>query len=204
MILESGLTGLTIAGSVATLVGLFAAAAAGQDAPPAGESGRPVSLFDIPVRTLAAEDTTLGAYRGRVLLIVNVASRCGFTPQYEELQALYERFADRGFLVLGFPANNFMNQEPGTNEEIVEFCRVNYGVTFPMFEKISVAGKDQHPLYAYLTSKETNPAHSGKITWNFNKFLIGRDGRILDRFGSRTKPLDPKLVSAVEMALAQP
>jgi len=161
------------------------------------------SIYDFTVRTLAGEETTLEAYRGQVLLIVNVASKCGFTPQYEGLQALYERFDDRGLVILGFPANNFLNQEPGSNEEIRQFCRVNYGVTFPLFEKISVKGKDQHPLYAYLTSKATNPEHGGRISWNFNKFLIGRDGRILDRFGSRTKPLDQKVVSAVERALAE-
>lgn len=201
---KPGLAGLSSAGLIATAVGLCAAAAAGQTPTAPGPGGAPVSLFTIPVRTLAGEDITLGAYQGKVLLIVNVASRCGFTPQYEELQALYERFADRGFVVLGFPADNFLNQEPGTNEAIMEFCRVNYGVTFPMFEKISVAGKDQHPLYAYLTSKATDTEHGGRITWNFNKFLVGRDGRILDRFGSRTKPLDSKVVAAVERALVQP
>lgn len=203
MIAEFMFTGLKVAGLMAAGAGLIAAFAAAQDTPRTGDSHPTSALFDIPVRTLAGEDTTLGAYRGNVLLVVNVASRCGFTPQYEGLQALHERFSERGFLVLGFPANNFLNQEPGTNEEIMEFCRVNYGVTFPMFEKISVAGKDQHPLYAYLTSKETNPEHGGKISWNFNKFLIARDGRILDRFDSRTTPLDPKLLNAVERALAE-
>ncbi len=175
---------------------------AAQDSPPAAGATRSAAIFDIPVRTMAGVDTTLGAYRGSVLLIVNVASKCGFTPQYEELQALYERFDEQGLLVLGFPANNFLNQEPGTNQEITEFCRVNYGVTFPMFEKISVKGEDQHPLYAYLTSKQTNPEHGGEIGWNFDKFLIARDGRVADRFGTRTKPLDARVVAAIEKELA--
>jgi len=201
MITEYAYAGLKVSGLLAGIFSLFAALAAAQDSPPADEAARPGSIFAIPVRTMAGVDTTLGAYRGNVILIVNVASKCGFTPQYEELQALYERFAERGFLVLGFPANNFLNQEPGTNQEIMEFCRVNYGVTFPMFEKISVKGKDQHPLYAYLTSKQTNPEHGGDIGWNFDKFLIARDGRIVDRFGTRTKPLDPKVLAAIEKEL---
>ncbi|MCU0611297.1 MAG: glutathione peroxidase [Candidatus Eisenbacteria bacterium] len=141
------------------------------------------------------------AYEGQILLIVNVASKCGFTPQYEGLERLYQRYAGRGFAVLGFPSNSFMNQEPGTDRQIRQFCASTYKVTFPMFSKLSVKGSDKHPLFAYLTSPETNPEFGGEITWNFNKFLIGRDGKVLDRFGSATRPESPELVLAIEEAL---
>jgi len=134
-------------------------------------------------------------------LIVNTASKCGFTGQYEGLQALYDQYKEQGLVVLGFPSNDFLRQEPGTNEEIKSFCKINYGVTFPLFAKIAVKGKEQHPLYHYLTSAETNPEHSGKITWNFNKFLIDRDGLVMARFGSRTQPQDAKLIKQLEDAL---
>lgn len=160
-----------------------------------------MTIYNIEVTDMAGESMTLSAYQGRVMLIVNTASKCGFTGQYEGLQALHEQYKDSGLVVLGFPANNFLSQEPGSNEEIQTFCRLNYGVTFPMFEKISVKGDDQHALYQYLTSKETNPEFGGKIEWNFNKFLISREGRIIDRFGSRTKPQDEKLISALNEAL---
>jgi glutathione peroxidase len=159
------------------------------------------SFYDIEVETIKGEKVDMEAYRGKVLLIVNTASKCGFTGQYEGLEALYEEFQNQGLVILGFPSNDFLRQEPGTNEEIESFCRLNYGVTFPMFAKIKVKGGDQHPLYAYLTSKETNPEFAGKITWNFNKFLIGREGKILCRFGSRTKPQDPKLLEQLKTAL---
>jgi glutathione peroxidase len=159
------------------------------------------SFYDIEVERIKGEKVDMEAYRGKVLLIVNTASKCGFTGQYEGLQALYEEFKDQGFVILGFPSNDFLRQEPGTNEEIQSFCKLNYGVTFPMFSKINVKGKNQHQLYAYLTSQETNPEFAGKITWNFNKFLIGREGKILGRFGSRTKPQDAKLVEQLKAAL---
>ena len=159
------------------------------------------SIYDIEVKTIDGESTTLEQFRGKVLLIVNTASKCGFTGQYDGLQKLYETYQDRGLVILGFPSNNFMGQEPGTNEEIQSFCKLNYGVTFPLFEKIDVKGKGQHPLYSLLTSENTNPEYSGKISWNFNKFLISRDGRISGRFGSRVKPSDPKLVDAVKREL---
>jgi glutathione peroxidase len=159
------------------------------------------TLFDIPVDTIVGESTTLESYRGKVLLIVNTASKCGFTGQYEGLQALYDQYKDLGLVVLGFPSNDFLRQEPGTNEEIQTFCRENYGVTFPMFAKIRVKGTEQHPLYNYLTSPKTNPDHSGKITWNFNKFLIDRTGEVVARFGSRTQPQDKKLLDPLEAAL---
>jgi glutathione peroxidase len=160
------------------------------------------SLYDISVRDIDGGEVSLASYRGKVLLIVNVASRCGFTGQYEGLQKLYETYGERGFFVLGFPSNDFMGQEPGSNAEIKEFCSLKYRVTFPMFEKIIVKGKEMHPLYRYLTEEISNPGHSGKITWNFNKFLVGRDGKVLARFGSRTAPEDKELVQAIEKALA--
>ena len=158
--------------------------------------GRPFTMRDID-----GKDTSLSAFKGKVLLVVNVASKCGFTGQYAGLQKLYETHKDRGLVVLGFPANNFGGQEPGTEAEIKGFCTATYGVTFPMFAKISVKGTGIHPLYTFLTSKESNPKFSGDISWNFNKFLIGRDGAIVGRFGSKTKPDDKELVAAVEEAL---
>jgi len=156
------------------------------------------SFYEIEVTTIAGEPIRLAAYKGKTLLIVNTASKCGFTGQYDGLQELYENYMDRNFVVLGFPSNDFLKQEPGTNNEIDSFCKLNYGVTFPLFEKISVKGGDQHPLYTFLTSQETNPEFSGKISWNFNKFLISPEGKIVNRFGSRTKPSDKKLIEAVE------
>jgi len=158
-------------------------------------------LYDIEVQRISGETIKLGAYEGKVLLIVNTASRCGFTGQYDGLQKLYEEYEGKGLVILGFPSNDFLKQEPGNNEEIASFCKINYGVTFPLFEKISVKGGDQHPLYTYLTSKETNPEFAGKISWNFNKFLVSKDGRIINRFGSRTEPDDKKLVAAIVEAL---
>src|SRR6187455_3787524 len=136
------------------------------------------SVYEIPVCTIDGKETTLGEYKGKALLIVNVASKCGLTPQYEGLEKLYEDYRDKGLEVLGFPANNFLGQEPGTNEEIKTFCKTKYNVTFPMFSKISVKGADIHPLYQFLTSKETDPQFGGDITWNFNKFLVDRSGKL--------------------------
>jgi glutathione peroxidase-family protein len=159
------------------------------------------SIYQFHVNDIFGFDKSLEEYKGKVLLIVNTASKCGFTPQYAGLQELYDKYKDRGFVILGFPANNFLRQEPGTNEEILHFCKVNYNVTFPMFSKISVKGKDIHPLYKFLTSKETDPEFSGSITWNFNKFLISKDGKILNRFKSPIKPMDKEVVEAIENAL---
>lgn len=160
------------------------------------------SIYDISVKTIDGEETTLAEYRGKVMLIVNVASKCGFTGQYDGLQKLYERYKDKGLVVLGFPANDFLRQEPGTNAEIKQFCSTKFNVTFPMFAKITVKGDDIHPLYRHLTEPDTNPNSPGKISWNFNKFLIGRDGQVADRFGSRAKPLSEKVTAAVEKALS--
>jgi glutathione peroxidase len=156
------------------------------------------SLYDIAVTDIDGNPGTLQSYEGKVLLIVNTASKCGFTPQYEGLQSLYETYKDRGLIVLGFPSNDFLGQEPGSDEEIKEFCSLNFNVSFPMYSKISVKGNDIHPLYDYLTSKDTNPEFPGKITWNFNKFLIDRDGNVVARYDSKTTPEDPKLLSKID------
>jgi glutathione peroxidase len=159
------------------------------------------SIYDFTLPSIDGQATSLGTYTGKVIMIVNVASRCGFTGQYEGLEKLYQAYKGRGFVILGFPANNFLGQEPGTDAEIKSFCSLKYNVTFPLFAKLSVKGSDKHPLYKYLTEKESNPEFSGEISWNFNKFLIGRDGKIVQRFGSRTKPEDPVVRQAVEKAL---
>jgi len=151
--------------------------------------------------SIDGETIDLAGYRGRVVLMVNVASRCGLTPQYKALQTLYETYRNRGLVILGFPANNFRGQEPGTDAEIKEFCSLNYGVTFPLFSKISVAGDDIHPLYAHLTGRETNPAFAGPIAWNFAKFLVGRDGRAAARYEPKISPDHPDVVAAVEREL---
>lgn len=156
--------------------------------------------YDIPVRTLSGKSASLNDYRGKALLIVNVASKCGLTPQYAGLQSLHERYAERGFSVLGFPCNQFGAQEPGTPEQITEFCSKNYGVSFPMFEKIAVNGPDRHPLYTELTAVADASGKAGDIEWNFEKFVVSADGAV-QRFRPKTKPEDPELVRAVEQAL---
>lgn len=161
------------------------------------------TLYDFTMKDINGRETPLLEYQGKVVLVVNVASRCGFTPQYEGLEALYQKYKEKGFVVLGFPANNFLWQEPGTDADIKTFCSTKYNVTFPMFSKISVKGKEQHPLYKRLTSKETNPKFGGAISWNFNKFLIARDGSVIGRFGSRETPQSDAIVTAVETALNQ-
>jgi glutathione peroxidase len=160
------------------------------------------NVYDFEMKDIDGNAVALSRYRGQVALVVNVASRCGFTKQYEDLQKLYETYKERGFSILGFPANNFMGQEPGTDEEIKVFCSTTYGVTFPMFSKMSVTGKDQHPLYAFLTDKSIHPEFGGEIAWNFNKFLVDKQGRVVARFGSRDKPLDPAVTNAIEKALS--
>ena len=161
------------------------------------------SVLDFTMRSIDEKEVPLSTYRGKVLLIVNVASRCGNTKQYEGLQKLYEIYRERGFEVLGFPANNFLGQEPGTNVDIKEFCSTKYGVTFPMFSKISVKGGDQHPLYRFLTSDSTNPKYSGSVKWNFQKYLINRDGEVIAKFAPGDEPMSADVVSAIEAALKQ-
>lgn len=155
------------------------------------------SVHDFSAETITGEPQSLSKYKGQVLLVVNTASKCGFTKQYDGLQELYEKYKDRGFVVLGFPANNFMGQEPGTNEEIAQFCSARFNTTFPMFGKISVKGKDIHPLYAWLTGHPKGD----KVSWNFNKFLIGRDGELIEQFGSRAAPNSENLIAALDKAL---
>jgi glutathione peroxidase len=158
------------------------------------------SIYDIAVKDIDGKDTTLNAYKGNVILIVNVASKCGFTPQYKNLEAVYEKYKDKGFVILGFPCNQFGSQEPGTDEEIKQFCTSKYFITFPLFDKIEVNGANRHPLYVALAG-ETSP-FPGNITWNFNKFLISRDGKILKRFDSKIKPDASEATEAIEAALA--
>lgn len=159
------------------------------------------SALDFTVKDIDGDDVSLSKYRGKVVLIVNVASKCGLTPQYEDLQHLHERYVEDGLAILGFPANNFLRQEPGTNEQIKQFCSAEYGVEFDMFAKLSVKGRDTCELYRYLTSKKSNPEFGGGIKWNFTKFLLNRDGKVIARFGPRTRPSDAKVVSAIEAAL---
>lgn len=166
----------------------------------AAASARAESLYEIAVKDIDGRPGTLAPYRGRVLLIVNVASACGYTPQYQGLQALFQKYEKRGLTVLGFPCNQFGAQESGSNTEIKEFCSVNFHVTFPMFDKIEVNGPRRHPLYARLAGKDSPAA--GDVGWNFTKFLVGRDGRILRRFDSDVEPESPEVVKAIEAALA--
>ena len=158
------------------------------------------SVHAIKLNTLDGKPTTLGAYKGKVVLLVNVASKCGLTPQYEGLEALHKKYQDKGFTVVGVPCNDFGSQEPGTPEEIKEFCNSKYNVTFPLMEKVHVKGSEQHPLYARLTGKEAE--FPGDIKWNFGKFLIGRDGKVLKRFEPQTKPDSDEVIKALEAALA--
>jgi glutathione peroxidase len=159
------------------------------------------SVYDFKMKNIDGSEVKLDAYKGKVLLIVNTASKCGLTPQYEALQAVYDKYKDKNFVILGFPANNFMGQEPGTDTEIKDFCTLKYKVSFPMFSKISVKGTDQHPLYTYLTNEKSNPGFSGDISWNFEKFLIGKDGKTLARFSPKVKPDDASVIEAIEKAL---
>ena len=158
-------------------------------------------FYSIPLKTIEGDHSQLSVFKGKVILIVNVASKCGFTPQYKALETLYKTYESKGFVVLGFPCNNFLWQEPGSDSEIKQFCSLNYQVTFPLFSKLDVKGDKQHPLYHYLTSKSTNPHFYGPIKWNFTKFLINKEGRIINRFESPVSPLDPKVLQAIEAAL---
>jgi len=160
-----------------------------------------MGIHEIPVRTLDGQDSSLGSLAGKALLVVNVASKCGLTPQYSGLERLQERFGGQGFSVVGFPCNQFAGQEPGSAEEIQTFCSTTYGVTFPLFEKIDVNGEGRHPLYAELTKTADDEGAAGDVQWNFEKFLVGADGEVLARFRPRTEPEDEALVKAIEAAL---
>jgi len=180
------------------------------------------SIYSIPVDKISGEPASLGDYKGKVLLVVNVASKCGLTPQYEGLEALYKQYRDRGLVIAGFPANDFKSQEPGTNDEIQSFCTLNYGVDFPMFEKITVVGPEKHPLYASLIEAQPKatstaevpfaeklkgygiaPNPEPEVLWNFEKFLVDRKGKVVQRFSPDTDPLNPALTQAIEAQLAQ-
>ncbi len=164
-------------------------------------SATPSSVHEFTMDNIDGEPIALSTYKGKVLLIVNTASRCGLTPQYEDLQSVYEKYKEQDLVVLGFPANNFMGQEPGTNLKIKQFCKDKYEVTFPMFAKVSVKGNDQHPLYAYLTSKEQNGAVDAPVAWNFQKFLVDRDGKVIASIAPKDKVSDARILRLIEKAL---
>ncbi len=161
------------------------------------------SIYDFTLNSIDGKPAPLADFKDKVVLLVNVASRCGYTPQYTGLEALYEKFKEQGLVIAGFPANNFGGQEPGTNEEIKTFCSSKYNVKFPIYTKVSVKGDDKTPLYQFLTDKTANPATGGEIKWNFTKFLAGRDGKIIARFEPNVTPDSPELIAAVEKALKQ-
>ncbi len=158
------------------------------------------TVLDVPVKNIDGKDTSLKEYKGKVMLVVNVASKCGYTKQYTGLEAIQQKYKDKGFTVVGFPCNQFGGQEPGTNEQIKQFCSSKFNVTFPLFDKIEVNGPSRHPLYTVLAGKES--PFPGDIKWNFNKFLIGKDGKILKRFDSKVTPESPEMTAAIEAALA--
>ena len=156
------------------------------------------TIFQFKVKDIEGQDFDLASLKGKKVMIVNTASKCGLTPQYTKLQALYEKYNKEDFVIVGFPANNFLRQEPGTNEEIATFCESNYGVTFPMMSKISVKGKDMHPLYEFLTQEAKNGVVNSSVSWNFQKYLINPDGRLARVVSPRTQPNDPSIISWIE------
>ena len=159
------------------------------------------AIHDVEAKLLEGDPVTIGEYKGKALLIVNVASRCGFTPQYEGLQALYDRYKDQGFEILGFPCNQFLGQEPGTEEDIREFCSTRFGVTFPLFRKTDVNGEERHPLYKILTEKPDADGNAGDVQWNFEKFLVSPEGDVVGRYRTIVTPEDPKLLADIESVL---
>src|SRR5690349_6980395 len=187
-------------GALAALLLLMAAPVV-LAADPAGQT--PDSVLDFRVQDIDGQEVDLSKYQGDVLLVVNTASKCGYTPQYTGLENVYEKYKDRGFQVLAFPANEFKQQEPGTNLEIKTFCTTQYDVTFPIFSKIVVKGTGIHPLYRFLTSPETNPRFAGAIPWNFTKFLVDRHGQVIARFDPKVEPESPQVTQAIEAALAE-
>jgi glutathione peroxidase len=168
----------------------------------AGSAFAASNIYDFTLPSIDGKPMPLADFKGKVVLLVNVASRCGYTPQYSALEALYEKYKDKGFVIVGFPANNFAGQEPGTNEEIKTFCSRKYNVTFPLYSKVSVKGEDQTPLYQYLT-KQIDPSVAGEIKWNFTKFLVDRDGHVVQRFEPAVTPDSKEVISAVEKQLSQ-
>ena len=189
-----GLTSLIILLSVVYITRIFASG----DKPHTH-----LPLYQIPLTTVQGNPFTLQKYQGKVILLVNVASRCGFTPQYEDLEALYQRFKKQGLVVIGLPCNDFLGQEPGTEDDILTFCQTKYNVTFPLTSKVHTIGKGKHPLYAFLTDKTANPSFGGPISWNFNKFVIGRDGTVLKRYPSRVSPRSKDFLSDMTQFLSQ-
>ena len=169
----------------------------------AGLAAQSKSIYDFTMKSIDGQQVSLKNYSGKVVLLVNVASKCGFTPQYEALEKVYETYKDRGLVIVGIPANNFAQQEPGTNDEIKKFCSSKYGVTFPMMAKVSVLGEDQTPLYSFLTAKDTDPQFAGDIKWNFTKFLFDRSGKPVARFEPNVTPDSPQVTAAIEAALGQ-
>jgi glutathione peroxidase len=159
------------------------------------------TIYDFTLNSIDGQATPLSSFKGKIVLLVNVASRCGYTPQYTALESIYEKYKSRGFVIVGIPANNFGGQEPGSNEEIKTFCTAKYHVTFPMMAKVSVKGSDITPLYQFLTDKTAHPDTGGEIGWNFTKFLVGPDGKVLARFDSKVEPDSAQLTSAIEKAL---
>ena len=192
---------LCLASSLAGLAGLFMLAPLAVVSAADGAKSKQTSVLEFHVKDIDGKDVELSKYKGKVLLIVNTASQCGLTPQYKDLEALYEKNKDKGFEILAFPANEFGAQEPGTNDEIKEFCSTKYKVSFPLFSKIVVLGKGIDPLYDYLTSKETNPKFAGKIPWNFTKFLVNKKGEVIARFEPKVKPSSKEIETAIEKAL---
>jgi len=185
----------------AAVVAAFAVTAAEAEAP---KGGKTVSgPLDFTMTGIDGKEVDLAKYKGKVVLLVNVASKCGYTPQYKGLEELYDKYEKAGLVVIGVPSNDFGRQEPGTNEEIQTFCKTNYKVTFPMLAKVSVKGPDKAPLYQYLTSKETDPKFSGEVGWNFEKFLIGRNGQLVGRFKSGVEPDSDELVKAITTELGK-
>lgn len=183
--------------------GVCAALSAGMALAAQEQAAKAVSALDFKVKDIAGQDVDLAKYKGSVVLIVNVASKCGHTPQYAQLEALYEKYKDKGLAILAFPANDFWKQEPGSNEEIKAFCTRKYGVTFDLFSKVSVVGEEKAPVYQFLTSTEKNGEFGGEIQWNFTKFLLNRQGKVVGRFEPKTKPEAGEVVKAIESALAE-
>ena len=168
----------------------------------AEKEGQPVSPLDFKLKSIDGKEMDLAQFKGKPVLLVNVASKCGLTPQYDALESVYKKYKDQGLVVVGIPANNFGGQEPGTEAEIKEFCSTKYNVTFPMTGKISVNGGDKHPLYKFLTEEKTAKEFAGDVEWNFAKFLVDRNGNLMARFASPTKPDEPQVTAAIEKALA--
>ena len=184
---------LLLAGAIAAVTSFSVSSASADDKPPAA--------LNFTMKSITGKEVKLSEYHGKVLLVVNVASKCGLTPQYEQLEAMNEKYADKGLVVLGFPCNQFLKQEPGTDAEIAEFCAATYKVKFPMFSKIDVNGKDAAPLYKHLTSLDTQPKGKGDISWNFEKFVIGKNGQVVARFAPRTAPDAKEVLDVVEAEL---